>query len=350
MKRCSTGLVVGKFAPLHQGHELVITTALSQCDRVVLLSYSNPELPGCEPQVRERWLASVFPQCTSVVLTDQWLKERGSRYATLPMNDADALTHHDLVWHVVHERLGFDVDAVFTSEDYGDGFARSLTRFRQAATRGAPEVTHVCVDAARRRVPVSGTLLRTSIHQYREFLHPVVYASFVERVALLGGESSGKSTLARALAEHFQTEFVAEYGRDLWESKDGQLELDDMLHIAETQIFREEAALLRANRYVFCDTTPLTTAHYSRVLFGSVTSALSRLAERAYRLIVLCEPDFPFVQDGTRRDAEFRAEQHQAYLDALRTRRVPYLTVRGSVPERVAMIASFLRPPLGFAG
>lgn len=342
MKRFSTGLVVGKFAPLHKGHEFLIATALSQCNQVVVLSYSKPELPGCEPQVRQRWLETLFPECKSFVLSDEWLRARSANYSTLPTNDADASLHHDLVWHIAAESLGFDVDAVFTSEDYGDGFARSLTRLRREATSGAPAVVHVSVDASRLRVPVSGTQVRANVHEHRRLLHPVVYASFVERVALLGGESSGKSTLARALAEHFATEFVAEYGRHHWESKGGQLEFVDMLHIAETQVAHEEAALLRARRYLFCDTTPLTTAHYSRVLFGSVDPALSLLAERPYRLVVMCEPDFAFVQDGTRRDALFRAEQHEAYEDALRARGVPYLTARGSVAERVATVAAAL--------
>ncbi|MDF2622573.1 MAG: ATPase [Kosakonia cowanii] len=53
MKRFASGLIVGKFAPLHCGHERLINTALAQCERLWLISYSVPELPGCEPEKRE---------------------------------------------------------------------------------------------------------------------------------------------------------------------------------------------------------------------------------------------------------------------------------------------------------
>ena len=52
--RFRRGLVVGKFAPLHKGHELVIGRALADCDEVIVISYSKPELPGCSPAERGR--------------------------------------------------------------------------------------------------------------------------------------------------------------------------------------------------------------------------------------------------------------------------------------------------------
>jgi NadR type nicotinamide-nucleotide adenylyltransferase len=165
-----------------------------------------------------------------------------------------------------------------------------------------------------------------------------VYASFVERVAILGGESSGKSTLARALAERFRTSWVAEYGRALWEEKHGELEFDDLLRIARRQIELEQSAAESAVRYLFCDTTPLVTRFYSNALFGRVDPALDTLCERPYSLFVLCAPDIPFDQDGTRRDEAFRLEQHEHYLQALRARNLPYLLVRGSVDERIAQV------------
>jgi len=62
MSRFSTGLVVGKFAPLHLGHEHLIRTAFAQCERVVILSYTRPEFPSCGPEQRRAWLAARFPE------------------------------------------------------------------------------------------------------------------------------------------------------------------------------------------------------------------------------------------------------------------------------------------------
>ena len=320
------GLIVGKFCPLHHGHEHAIRTMLAACEESFILSYTNPEFPGCEPAKRRRWLAQLFPQARCLVLDA----------AEAPPNDADDLTQRQFVARVCRERLQTTVDAVFTSEDYGEGFAQELAR-----QFGHP-VRHISIDPLRLTHPVSGTQLRADIHAHRQHLSPVVYADFVERICLLGGESTGKSTLADALAAQFQTQHVAEYGRELWEARNGQLTFSDMLHIAETQIDREEAAALISNRFLFCDTSPLTTLFYSHHLFGRADPALEVLAQRDYTLHLLCAPDFPFHQDGTRQDAAFRAAQDVWFRTELARRGFPWMEVKGSQDERVAFIAQAL--------
>jgi NadR type nicotinamide-nucleotide adenylyltransferase len=198
------------------------------------------------------------------------------------------------------------------------------------------------VDRNRQKLPISGALLRQDIHARREWLSPVVYASFVQRVCLLGGESSGKSTLAAALAKTFDTSHVAEYGRELWDAKSGVLAFDDMKHIAEVQIQREEAAAMHANQFLFCDTSPLTTLFYSHHMFGKAEPALERLAERAYNYTVLSAPDFAFVQDGTRQPEDFRMRQHEWYLSELSRRRIPFFTATGSIENRIQQIRELI--------
>src|SRR4051812_5145184 len=67
MKRFRCGLVVGKFSPLHRGHEYVIRRAMEDCEEVAIISYSKPEYPGCQAIRRERWLAALFPQTRRLV-------------------------------------------------------------------------------------------------------------------------------------------------------------------------------------------------------------------------------------------------------------------------------------------
>lgn len=69
-ERFATGLVVGKFSPLHRGHQALIDHALSRCDSVLLLSWSQPELPGCDADRREAWLQALYPQVTRLVLDE----------------------------------------------------------------------------------------------------------------------------------------------------------------------------------------------------------------------------------------------------------------------------------------
>ncbi|MCC7143033.1 MAG: AAA family ATPase [Candidatus Eisenbacteria bacterium] len=341
--RYRRGLVVGKFAPLHLGHEALIRRALDQCHEVVVLSWSNPEIPGFEPERRERWLHDRFPTVRAIVLAQERMNDLppdAPRH--LPRNDADPPELRQFCAKILSSLTVEPIDAVFTSESYGDAFARHLTAFYRQHEEDTAEVAHVLVDPDRIAVPISGTQLRSDLHALRHFLAPSVYASFVVRVCLLGGESSGKSSLAAALASHFGTIQVEEYGRDLWEERDGRLGFEDLLRIAETQISREETALRSANQFLFCDTSPLTTLHYSHVLFSRADPRLEQLADRNYPRVVLCAPDFDFVQDGTRLDATFRARQHAWLLAELARRKTPYFLAEGPLPLRVEAVARWL--------
>lgn len=337
------GLVVGKFSPLHLGHELLIREALAQCEQLYLLSYSLPELPGCEAPRRERWLQARFADVPALVVTPasiQAWRGEGKVLPDLPYNEAPDNQQRQFVAELCQVVLGTTVDAVFTSESYGDGFAAHL-----AACFGHP-VQHVCVDQARSAVPISGTRLREDPHGLKGFLAPQVYADFVERIVLLGGESTGKSSLAAALAQALGSVHVAEYGRECWLARGGSLHYDDLLHIGLTQVEHENAAAERASRYLVCDTSPLTTLFYSGALFGRAEPELQRLAERPYGHILLCADDFPFVQDGTRQDDSFRRRQQAWYRDQLTRRGWAYHELRGSLSERVAGALNLLqRPP-----
>ncbi len=164
----------------------------------------------------------------------------------------------------------------------------------------------------------------------------------VDRIVLLGGESSGKSTLAAALAAHYETRWVHEYGRELWERQNGVMSELDLIKIAHEQIRREEEATRTATRYLFCDTSPLTTAGYGLWMFGRIDPELWALARRTYDAAILCKPDFPFVQDGLRRDESFRDLQHAWYLAQTATFECPVLSVEGSLAQRLSTVVSWL--------
>jgi HTH-type transcriptional regulator, transcriptional repressor of NAD biosynthesis genes len=337
--RFRTGLVVGKFAPLHRGHELVIETACRQCESVLVLSYCRPELPGCPPERRRAWLEALFPGVRSLVIGEAdarlWRVE-------LPPDQAPAEEHRAFVAHVCHEILGLRIDAVFTSEDYGQPFADALTDYYRARLPNPSRVTHVAVDPARQRVPISGTHIRRAPYTSRRWLNPLVYAALIRRVVMLGAESSGKTTLTRALARARETEHVEEYGRELWVERGAQLDPADLLSIAREQVQREERALPDCRDVLFCDTSPLTTALYSQILFGEVPAELERLAAREYHLTVYCAPDFPLVQDGTRRGVELQSQQDRLTRAELERRGIAYLTARGPVEERTRQVLAAL--------
>ncbi|WP_035059787.1 AAA family ATPase [Andreprevotia chitinilytica] len=345
--RFQTGLIVGKFAPLHIGHEALIRAAQAQCERLFIISYSQPELPGCEPEKRERWLKTRFPMAEILVVTPDRIaawRAAGRQIDPMSDNDAPADVHRHFVAQLCLEVLGCMVDAAFTGEDYGDGFAAVLSDDFTAKAGHPIQVTHVRIDRSQTANRVSGTKLRADIHGQRAAMAPEIYGDFVQRVCLLGGESTGKSTLSIALAAHLDTKYVAEYGRELWEQQGGQLSYDDLLHIAQKQVAREVGSIGHANRYLICDTSPLTTLFYCQHLFGKAEPALIELAQRPYDLVVLCAPDFDFVQDGTRQGNEFRLLQHRWYEAELTQRGTPWLAVTGSMTQRIVKVATHLRP------
>ncbi|MDE2277075.1 MAG: ATP-binding protein [Burkholderiales bacterium] len=174
------------------------------------------------------------------------------------------------------------------------------------------------------------------------------------RLALLGGESSGKTSLALALAAALRTAWVPEYGRELWERVRHTLGVDELLQVARTQIDREEAALARLGpqprgTWLVCDTTPLTTLQYCVYDHGSAPPALEAMARRPYDAIVVCEPDFDFVQDGARRDAAFRAAQHAWTLAQLHRFGMDWLSVGGSLARRLDAVIAHLQARVGRA-
>lgn len=341
------GLVVGKFCPLHRGHQLLIDTAISQCEKVVVISYAKPGFEGYDCARREVWLRSLYPELKCLTIDDDWLAQHISSggpvpYRGVPHDDESEGIHRLFTAWLCFDVLGETVDAVFTSEEYGDGFASALTGYFAQHGIQAPPVVHVSVDKARAIVPVSGSLIRENPFRYRKFLDDRIYASLVGRIALLGGESTDKSTLAAALAQRLKTSWVPEYGRELWEKKSGALVFGDMLEIGEVQIAREEGAARNADKWLVCDTTPLTTMFYSEALFGRTDPRLTALANRRYDNVFLCAPDIEFHQDGTRQDTAFRDRQHEWYLKMLKERAIAFKLISGQLEERVARCSAIL--------
>jgi HTH-type transcriptional repressor of NAD biosynthesis genes len=335
----STGLVVGKFWPPHRGHQLLLETAAAQVTDLVVLLYANPDSDVMPAAVRANWLRQLYrgddaatgPHIGTTPLRIYALSAADG----LPPDSADDDTHREFVRQWL-QRQGIVIDVVFSSEAYGPGFARHLG------------VAHQAVDEARRQVPVSGSLLRADAAAQARYLHPLVAAQLgvvppaaVPRVVLLGAESSGKSTLAAALAAAFGTEWVPEYGRTLHEQKHGNLEYDDLLYIARRHAEQEDEAASKARQFLFCDTNAATTALYSYYYFHRCDPALQAMAavcRQRYAHTFLCAPTVPFEQDGWRGPEALRSFQHGAILLQLDFYQIPYTLLSGTVADRVAQV------------
>lgn len=151
-------------------------------------------------------------------------------------------------------------------------------------------------------------------------------------VCLLGAECTGKTTLARQLADQCRSLWVDEYLRAFCVEKERTPTRAEQLHILQTQARHEDEALEQARQhqcaYVFCDTAPLLTAIYSDFCFSdrSLYARARRLHSR-YALTLLLEPDIPWQADGLQRDgAHVRGPVHA--LIARELAALPGVTVR----------------------
>lgn len=170
----------------------------------------------------------------------------------------------------------------------------------------------------------------------------------LKRVAILGAESSGKSTLAARLAAKYRTLWVPEYLREFVDTRGTVPRESDQIDIARMQMAREEeaaaAASTQASRFLFCDTTPVMTALYSRWYWGRVDAKLAQLEQRHdYAFTLVTAPDIPWQADGLQRASdEVRHTIHEQVLQILDERAIAYLLVEGSLAQRMLQAERYL--------
>lgn len=176
----------------------------------------------------------------------------------------------------------------------------------------------------------------------------------LRRIAILGAESTGKSTLTAALAAAWHTAWVPEYLREFVDRAGRVPFEDDQLGIARTQLAREDGAAIDARGLLFCDTTPLMTAVYSQVYWGRVPALLEALAQahaQAYALTLVAATDGPWVADGLQREsAAVRLQVHDTLLARLQCQGIAYTLLPGSLEQRLAQAAPLLRQQLAGGG
>jgi len=162
----------------------------------------------------------------------------------------------------------------------------------------------------------------------------------VKRVVIIGSESSGTTTLARALAEHYRTVWVPEYGRTYSEGRQpcGQpWRSDEFTFIALEQARLEDTLAALANGVLICDTDPLATSIWHERYMGQPSDAVREIASRrTYDLYIVTDANIPFVQDDIRDGEPLRQWMQGRFIEELAKMRQPTMVVSGSHEERFA--------------
>jgi len=165
------------------------------------------------------------------------------------------------------------------------------------------------------------------------------------KVVLFGPESTGKTTLSRRLAQHYNTLWVPEYARDYlqqkWDTEGKVCEPQDLLPIAVGQMALENAYAKKANKLLICDTDLLETKVYSEAYYtGSCDPLLNKFAlENSYHLYFLTYIDTPWVKDDLRDKPHERTRMFEAFHKALIHYDRPYVLLKGSPEERFKIAA-----------
>lgn len=166
-------------------------------------------------------------------------------------------------------------------------------------------------------------------------------------VVFLGAPSTGKTTIGRALAEKYRTQWVPEFGRFYWEEHQDnrQLTQAQLVEIAIGQRKWEDKAAQRATNYLFIDTEAIVTRQYAFDYYGESSVELDSYADQSanrYHQFFVCDIDIPY-EDNWARSGEVHRDDFQARLiNDLNARQIPYTLLTGSHEQRMSTVANKL--------
>lgn len=161
------------------------------------------------------------------------------------------------------------------------------------------------------------------------------------KVVLFGPESTGKTTLSRQLARHYNSIWVPEYARkylqDVWNNERRTCEPKDLLPIAEGQMKLENELAQKTKSVLICDTDLLETKVYSEAYYlGTCDPVLEKYAlENTYNLYFLTYIDVPWEADDLRDKPDKRERMFEAFENALKAYNKPYVILKGSKKQRL---------------
>ncbi len=311
------GLVAGKFLPLHRGHQYLIEFARRSCKKLTVMIFVRPGDPVKKGQ-RLHWIRQI-------------------------VDDPDVAIHEVETTQpdeqAIPQKFKSDIAPFVSGVSH---FFTSELSYRPVAD--ALGAKFVPVDPPRAAIPISGTAIRANLMDNFRYLVASVRPWFVRRIAVVGAESTGKSTLCARLKEEFSALVVPEWTRTLVEGGvEGGIASEDLQLAARSQIASEDALaaqVVGSNAGVLiCDTNLLTIEMWARRLFHGEPPSWFReqIAVRPYDLHLLCAPDIPFKGAPDRDQPAERMAFHDRLKGALS--KGHFVELRGSRDERFKLAA-----------
>ncbi len=315
------GLVLGKFLPFTLGHKYLIDSSLKQSDflTVLVCTLESEPIPG---YLRYDWIRETY---------NNEIKSNKIKivhvFDELPQESKDEF---DLrfwnIWTSLILRECPTIDAIFTSETYGDNIADYMLKIHSKT------IKHICVDLNRDIVPISGTRIRNNAFINWEFVPKTVRPYLIKKICIVGAESAGKSVMSDKLGEYFGCSVVHEYGREYCE-KNGAVTVTtkDISIIAQQQLLNEDDAALNSTKgLMICDTNLMITELFSNMYNGSCPTWIKEYNRtQHYDLYLLLNNDVPFVNDGIRQFEDMRDKHFHMIREELYKRNDNYIIIDG---------------------
>lgn len=293
----TVGMYGGKFIPLHNGHIYAMLKAKSYVDHLyVVVSYVEDrdtelceyaKLPDIPYKLRVKWLKQITKDMEGITV--------------LAVEDVPMLNNDiDYVWEEgarrIKEAIPETITHIFSSE----------YEYEKYFTKNYKNAQHIVLDANRDVFDISATTIRNEgIYKHWDMIPKVAQPYFIKKVAIVGTESCGKSTLVKNLATLFNTNYVEEYGRTRCEELGDGSEFLTNLNYMEFSIGQkhdEYRKSLDSNKYLFIDSEAVITKYYAEIYGEKNLDILDYFArEQEYDLYIYLEPDVKWVADGYRK-------------------------------------------------
>lgn len=164
------------------------------------------------------------------------------------------------------------------------------------------------------------------------------------KIAVIGAESTGKTWLCEALANHYKTVWVPEYAREYFNNSDiYNYTLEDLVIIAKKQMEIENDVIQKANGFLFCDTTLITLKIWAELEFKQTPDVIEEnLRQVKYDLFLITNNEMPWTADAQRQNKHSRELLFDMNLAEVKTTGTPYVIITGSADERLTKAIGFL--------
>lgn len=169
--------------------------------------------------------------------------------------------------------------------------------------------------------------------------------SQIKKIAIVGGESTGKSTLCEELAMHFQTVFVPEFARLYLEKLNRPYIESDLLSIAKGQIKLEDEMIQNAKQYLFCDTDMHVLKVWSEHAYHHCDPFIkNQLTMREYDAYIITSPDLPWHPDPLREHPNPTDRNYffNLYTKLIKLKKKPFQIIEGNNKERLLTSIKFI--------